>query len=134
MIRLARATHERRTVPDGVLVNKNAWTRDGRLIVVGQAMAVKDVTGCLAKPKCPLPFKVLEFDTATLKSSVLIDDKENLGWAATSLRLVNGELWLGSMGSDVIARYKLDRLILSWPPGSAGVWSIPPVSGEYSDN
>ena len=111
VIRISRATHERRAIPVGVLVDNSAWTWDGRLIVVGQAMAAKDVAGCMATPNCPLPFKVFEFDPATLRHRVLIDDKDNLGWAATSPRPVNGELWLGTMGSDVIARYKLDQSV-----------------------
>lgn len=108
LVRISRSDHQRVAAPVGALADNNAWTWDGRLIVVGQAMAAEDVAGCLATPECPLPFKVLEFDPATMESRILIDDKTNRGWAATSPRPVNGELWLGSMGSDVIARFKID--------------------------
>ena len=107
LIRIARADHQRTSVPVGMLVDNNAWTWDGRLIVVGQAMPAKDIGACLANAKCPIPFKAIEFDPATLKSKVLIDEKDVI-WAATSPRPVNDELWIGSQRTNRIARYKLD--------------------------
>ena len=108
LIRIDRVTHERKSAPAGMLADNNAWTWDGRLLVVGQAMSAKDIPGCLATANCLLPFKVMEFDPATLESRILIDERDNKGWAATSPRPVNGELWLGSMGGNQIARYKIN--------------------------
>lgn len=88
-------------------MDNNAWTRDGKLIVVGQAMSTEALTLCLADEKCPIPFKAIEFDPATMESRILIDES-NMTWAATSPRPVNDELWLGSQRTNRIARYKLD--------------------------
>jgi hypothetical protein len=77
------------------------------LIVVGQALSAQDIAACLADAKCPVPFKVVEFDPATMQSRILIDEKDKT-WAATTPRSVNGQLWLGSQRTNTIARYKFD--------------------------
>jgi hypothetical protein len=105
LVRISRVGHQRKTAPVGALADNSAWTWDGRLLVVGQAMKAEDISSCMANPKCPLPFKVLEFDPATLESRILIEKQDTDGWAATSPRPVNGQLWLGSQGTDRIARY-----------------------------
>lgn len=105
LVRIARADHRRTSVRVGMLADNNAWTWDGRLIVVGQAMGARDIGGCLANPKCPIPFRALEIDPVTLTSKVLIDEKDTL-WAATSPRPVNGELWIGGQRTSRIARYR----------------------------
>ncbi len=108
LVRISRTDHRRKTaLVAGVLVDNNAWTWDGRLIVVGQALSARVIGDCLADLKCPVPFKVVEFDPSTMQSRTLIDEKDKT-WAATSPRPVNGELWLGSQRTNRIARYKLD--------------------------
>ena len=108
VVRIARAGHRRKTIRVGVLADNNAWTWDGRLIVVGLAMSVADVPACLQNASCPLPFKILEIDPATMATKTLMDERAMTGWAATSPRPVNGQLWIGSMGGSRIARYRLD--------------------------
>jgi hypothetical protein len=108
LIRISRADHQRKaTSLAGLLVDNSAWTWDGRLIVVGQALSAKNIGSCLADPTCLIPFKAVEFDPATLQSRILIDEKDKR-WAATSPGLVNGELWLGAQRTNRIARYNLD--------------------------
>jgi hypothetical protein len=108
LIRISRIDHQRVTAAlPGLLVDNSAWTWDGRLIVVGQALSAKDIGGCLENAACLIPFKAIEFNPATLESRILIDEKDKK-WAATSPRPVNGELWLGAQRTHRVARYKPD--------------------------
>ncbi len=113
LVRLGRGQRpvERKVAKTGFLSDNNAWTWNGKLIVVGQATSVTDLFTCLSSPAdfCATPFKALEFDPQTLKSRELIDDAHPKSFGGgTSPLPVGNELWVGSFRSDRIARYPLD--------------------------
>jgi hypothetical protein len=112
LIRLSRGRDpvERKAVSTGVLTDNSAWSKEGRLLVVGQNTTIKELVDCAASAQesCAAPFKVLAIDPLTLASTVLIDaaNPQTFGGATAPLPVGN-ELWLGSFRGRRIARYVL---------------------------
>jgi sugar lactone lactonase YvrE len=84
------------------------WTVDGHLLLAGQTGRPEAVFGCEARDeRCPLAFKVVRLDPASLELEPLIavDEAEatEMGFGgATGAIEVGGKIWIGSFTGERI--------------------------------
>lgn len=78
------------------------WTADGRLLLAGQSVRPEALFGCEARGgRCPLAFKVVRLDPASLEIEPLIAMDEAAAAAtgfggATGALMVDESIWVGS--------------------------------------
>jgi len=82
------------------------WTRDGQLLVTGQAPPLGDALGCgqLESGTCALGFSVIRVDPATLESQLVFSHDGTTMGAGTVALEVGDELLIGTFAGDRIAR------------------------------
>ena len=87
------------------------WTRNGELLVTGQAGPIGEVLGCggTENGTCALPFSVVEVGSGTLDVRVVIDHPATAQGAGTVALEVGDEVLIGTFDGDRIARTRFER-------------------------
>jgi DNA-binding beta-propeller fold protein YncE len=108
VVRLSRedGSAKRTALPAGFLVDNLRWAPDGKLMVAGQNLPAKDVFGCFESKneRCTQPWRVLRWDTATMKLEPVLSEAGNpeFGDATVALEMGN-DLYIGTFRGDRIA-------------------------------
>jgi hypothetical protein len=106
-VRLSADDASRRSVIELPHLPDNlSWTRDGHLLVTGQAGPLGDVLACgqLESGTCALAFSVVRVEPATLETELLLSHPGTATGAASSTLQVGDELLIGTFAGDRIAR------------------------------
>ncbi len=101
---------ERQMIPVGFLADNLRWASDGQLMVGGQDVPAKQVFSCFQShnTRCIEPWRIVRWDTATMKIIPVISEKGNpvFGGATTGLQ-IGDTMFVGTFRGDRIAYFSL---------------------------
>jgi len=88
-----------------------SWSREGRLLVAGQAAGLGEILACgnLEEGTCAIDYVVISVEPESLETRVLLKQRATVTGAVSSALNAGGELYLGTFAGDRIVRLRYPR-------------------------